>query len=385
MVHAYSVDLLCLYLFVQVFSGPQFRDVERLQFHAFGVSIVKPNMNNLKQLLIMKQQVRMLLTLLVVSFCAVQSAWARVAPTFPTPQTLESGKTYYLYNVGSDRFLYYDGSVNAYKAAEPWSGFKDVVSMAVSKYTLTYKVDGEVYKTYELLEGAAITPEAEPTKAGYEFSGWSTIPQTMPAEDVTITGTFSLAPEKDAITIKETGKTTYCSDYDLEFPDGDEVKAFIATGYDSNKGIIWLTRIYSVPAGTGLVVKGVPGTHSINRVSSGSVYANFLKGVTQASVTVQAVEDNMKTFVMSGGSFMPISGEMTLPKGKAYLALPNNLFAGTRSVSLGFVNEDGTTSIDGTAEIQSQNDNVYYNLHGQRIDSPSKGLYIKNGKKVIVR
>lgn len=63
----------------------------------------------------MKQQVRILLTLLVVSFCAMQSAWARVAPTFPTPQTLESGKTYYLYNVGSDRFLYYyASSVNAY-------------------------------------------------------------------------------------------------------------------------------------------------------------------------------------------------------------------------------------------------------------------------------
>ena len=63
----------------------------------------------------MEKQIRMLLAFLVVSFCAVQSSWARIAPTFPTPQTLESGKTYYLYNVGSDRFLYYDGSdVNAY-------------------------------------------------------------------------------------------------------------------------------------------------------------------------------------------------------------------------------------------------------------------------------
>ena len=41
MVHAYSVDLLCLYLFVQVFSGPQFRDVERLQFHVFCVYMVE--------------------------------------------------------------------------------------------------------------------------------------------------------------------------------------------------------------------------------------------------------------------------------------------------------------------------------------------------------
>ena len=35
MVRAYSVDLLCLYLFLRVFSGPQFRDVEQLRFHVF--------------------------------------------------------------------------------------------------------------------------------------------------------------------------------------------------------------------------------------------------------------------------------------------------------------------------------------------------------------
>ena len=58
-------------------------------------------------------------------------------------------------------------------------------------FTLLYKVDGEDYKSYEIEYGASITPEAEPTKEGYIFSGWSEIPETMPAHDVTITGTFS--------------------------------------------------------------------------------------------------------------------------------------------------------------------------------------------------
>lgn len=55
---------------------------------------------------------RTLLTLIMVSVCAVQSAWARIAPTLPEAQTLESGNIYYLYNVGSDRFLTFsrDGS-----------------------------------------------------------------------------------------------------------------------------------------------------------------------------------------------------------------------------------------------------------------------------------
>ena len=63
-------------------------------------------------------------------------------------------------------------------------------SRPIVKHTLTYIVDGSVYKTYEFEEGARITPEAEPAKEGYTFSGWSYIPSKMPAEDVTVIGTF---------------------------------------------------------------------------------------------------------------------------------------------------------------------------------------------------
>lgn len=63
--------------------------------------------------------------------------------------------------------------------------------LAVKMYTLTYMVDGETYKTYEVEYGASITPEDEPTKEGYTFSGWSEIPETMPAKDVTVTGSFT--------------------------------------------------------------------------------------------------------------------------------------------------------------------------------------------------
>lgn len=51
------------------------------------------------------KKLRLLLALFVASIGAVQSAWARIAPTQPEAQTLESGKIYYLYNVGADRFL----------------------------------------------------------------------------------------------------------------------------------------------------------------------------------------------------------------------------------------------------------------------------------------
>ena len=61
----------------------------------------------------------------------------------------------------------------------------------INKYKLTYIVDGEEYRSYELEYGTTITPETAPTKEGYTFSGWSEIPETMPANDVTVTGTFT--------------------------------------------------------------------------------------------------------------------------------------------------------------------------------------------------
>lgn len=59
-----------------------------------------------------------------------------------------------------------------------------------ASYVLTYEVDGVVYKTYNVTYKTIIIPEAEPTKEGYTFSGWSEIPETMPAHDVTVSGSF---------------------------------------------------------------------------------------------------------------------------------------------------------------------------------------------------
>ena len=66
------------------------------------------------------------------------------------------------------------------------------VEYAANKYKLTYRIDGVEYKTTELEYNKAITPEPAPSKEGYTFLGWSTIPATMPANDVTVTGSFSV-------------------------------------------------------------------------------------------------------------------------------------------------------------------------------------------------
>ena len=82
-----------------------------------------------------------------------------------------------------------------------WSGLPETMpandvtvsgSFGENTYNLTYKVDGEVYRSLAVVYGSAITAEPAPTKEGYTFSGWSEIPSTMPANDVEVTGTFSI-------------------------------------------------------------------------------------------------------------------------------------------------------------------------------------------------
>jgi hypothetical protein len=280
-----------------------------------------------------------------------------------------------------------EGARDAYLAASPWNKFKEILSGADTKYTLTYKVDGEVYKTYDLLEGAVITPEPAPTKEGYDFSGWSTIPATMPAEDVTITGTFTLLTDEDEITIKEIGKTTWCSKYDLDFTNVAGIKAYIAMGYDDIDKIIWLGRVMKVPAGTGVLVKGDAGTYKIPHTSVRAAYANWFVGNLGDAIKIAETDGDKTNYYLSGkdGSFVSVNGNANIGKNKAYLQLPTSVFGGTRSIGISYDDEDGTTSIKNLTTDLTEGEGEWYTLQGQRVAKPGKGLYIRNGKKVIVR
>ena len=65
-------------------------------------------------------------------------------------------------------------------------------SFSINSYIVTYVVDGEVYKTESITYGSKLTPIAVPVKEGHTFSGWGGVPNTMPAKDVTINGTFTI-------------------------------------------------------------------------------------------------------------------------------------------------------------------------------------------------
>ncbi len=280
-----------------------------------------------------------------------------------------------------------EGARDAYLAKSPWNKFKEILTGSDTKYTLTYKVDGEVYSMYKLVEGAVITPEEDPVKAGYEFSGWSEIPATMPAEDVTVTGSFTLLTNEDNIKITSAGQSTWCSKYDLDFTGIDGLKAYIASGYDRISGTIWLTRVYQVPANEGIFLMGNAGDYKVPHISTGTYYANLMVGTLQP-ITINETEGEYTNYYLSNGDsgvgFYKVNGSVDLKANRAYLPLlKGTTQAGTRFIGLGF-EDDGTTNLT-PALSKGEGDGEWYTLQGQRVAKPGKGLYIKNGKKVVIK
>ncbi len=94
-------------------------------------------------------------------------------------------------------------AVTAEKAGHTFTGWanvpatmpaEDVTLNAMfdaNNYNVNYEVDGVIVHTDSVAYGAPINTITAPTKDGYTFSGWQNVPATMPAEDVTITGTFT--------------------------------------------------------------------------------------------------------------------------------------------------------------------------------------------------
>ena len=66
-------------------------------------------------------------------------------------------------------------SIEVYKSLNDWGYFTNYFALEPepdSEHTITYRVDGEIFKSESLLPGTPITLPEAPTKEGYVFSGW---------------------------------------------------------------------------------------------------------------------------------------------------------------------------------------------------------------------
>ena len=170
----------------------------------------------------------------------------------------------------------------------------------------------------------------------------------------------------------------------LDFGSAEGITAYIATELTGAKNAVLLQSIGVVDAGTPIIVKtdtkGATVNVPVTTAAASTTTGNLLRaGDGSTSIGGAGVWD----YILSGDMFHHASaGE--LPVGKAYLHLTEEAAAGARELSLIFEDEEATgiRSVDnGKVTI----DNVIYDLSGRRVANPTKGLYIVNGKKVILK
>ena len=203
--------------------------------------------------------------------------------------------------------------------------------------------------------------------------------------NVVVVATFNAT--KEFITLAH-GVGTFSCAQDLNFT-GSGLKAYIAAGYNKSSNVVLLVRVYDIPAGTGLYLKGEAGvTYKIPYSTSQAYYVNMLKANLTAS-SIAKTSGDMSNFLLDKvngeyGFFAP-SETATLGAQKAYLQLPTSFMSGSeaRAISIAF-EDDGTTNISDFELFTNSNEHLY-NLKGQRIEKAGRGLYIKNGKKVVIK
>lgn len=181
------------------------------------------------------------------------------------------------------------------------------------------------------------------------------------------------------VTIPSSGWGTFCYKYPLDFtaastPEG--LKAYAVSSTTSSKAT--LTQITKkITGGTGIIINGTPGaTYAIKVADQGTAYSgtNLLTGTLSPTY----VEEGQ--YFLKSGQFVYSSAGI-LPANKAYLKKEN---APEAAANFGFVIEDAT----GISEVRNNitlDDDKWYDLSGRAVTPTSKGIYIHNGKKYVIK
>ena len=233
---------------------------------------------------------------------------------------------------------------------------------------------GSVTNTDAAMDGNGITV-SETTRI--KFKAWDTT-GTKYGNQLDRTYTIAI-PDNETYTTSASRYTTVTSGNALDFSNVEGLTAFIAKETPTG-GQVKLTKVEKVPANTSFILYGAASTeYTIPVLTSGTtddVDDNLLAGHVDFATTLT----ENAGYILSGGKFYPCSaGE--LAKGKCYLAVP--YVQGARALEIIF-DDDVITGIQ-NVNRETISNNRYYNLNGQSVAQPKKGLYIVNGRKVVLK
>ena len=251
-------------------------------------------------------------------------------------------------------------SIESYKATEPWSKFGNIQAIAkeAEKYIITYELDGVEFKKDTLEVGAIITPPQAPEKEGHTFAGWENVPETMPANDIVIVGSYSV------------------NKYLLTFKIGDEVIASDSIKYGAK---VETPQVAEKEGHTFNGWENVPETMPANDiVVVGSYTVNMYKvyyyvGDELVHTEEVAYGDNIPSY-----EYTPTNGDKFMGwEGEQYDTMPAHdvTYIANIESSILYINGD-------------MSNYQIYDLNGRKIENVKNlksGVYIVNGKKTIIK
>lgn len=193
--------------------------------------------------------------------------------------------------------------------------------------------------------------------------------------------------------IGETGWTSFASPYALDLSGIDGGTAYYASSVGER--ITMTSTEATVPAGEGLLLKGTADatvTIPIATTDGTAIEGNKLVGCTSALEITKNTAGYEYFYVLASNNgkaeFQNIKNyvgtdnhTVTIPAGKAYLdGYPTGP---ARALNMVFEEENvtGVNSVQGSGSKV----NGYYDLQGRRVSQPTKGLYIMDGKKIIIK
>lgn len=246
-----------------------------------------------------------------------------------------------------------------YNSSEQWTYYITGNSGSLFSFQLQIKEDATV---------------EDGTTASIKFSDFecfdiefNDLNSTLSFADINVT-VGAAAAETEKITLTKE-YNTYIPAKALDFSSVEGIKAYYVTAVTATEATI--TEATTVAAGEGIIISGTPGDYEVP-VASGEVAKNDENLLKTSGI---AVND----YILYDGQFV-LCSDGELAEGKAYL--PASAFtAGAKIINIVFGGES-----TGINEVQkSEADGAIYNLSGMRVSKTQKGVYIMNGRKVIVK
>lgn len=143
-----------------------------------------------------------------------------------------------------------------------------------------------------------------------------------------------------------------------------------------------------IDADEGIMIKGTAGDKfTIDATADDATFSgdNLLEGLPNGG-TVSANDGNYVfgwADAADPGFYFVNDTEPTLGAGKAYLSTGSSSQAAR--LTMIFDDDEVTTGIADAVQSSKFKDQSYYDLQGRKVAQPTKGLYIVNGKKVVVK